>query len=588
MNRVDRSWQETGAPSGDAALQGENGLPCDFCPDDPAAALVWEERRLKSLQASGLLDSDPELQFDDLTALAAQVCDTRFAFIVLVERDRMWFKSAHDARGKENPFREYPRPGSFCDTAIRGKGVMAISDLAADPRFLHHPMVSEMGLRFYASALIKAPDGAILGTLAVLDRAPRPLDEVQGRGLARLARQCDKLIALRSLLKDLEEQVSHRTQALRSTEARLSAFMQNAPITMSVKDLDGRYLLVNRAAERLYGKDAAAIRGRRIGDIEPSRGAAAVTELEADMRAAGKAVTREICYARDGGKRWYRHIKFPIPDESGATAAIGGIGVEITAAKIAQEELIEAKEHAEAANQAKSQFLANMSHELRTPLNAIIGFSEILARDALGPIGPDKVRAYAGDIHESGRLLLNIINDILDLSKIEAGRMELSEAPCDLADIARGALNLVANAAQAKSIRLVNAVPGDLPQVRADERALTQILLNLVTNAVKFTLPGGEIKVEAGRVNQGAVGDGIAIAVSDTGIGIASEDVPLVFSAFGQVQDAFVRGHEGAGLGLPIARALAEAQGGKLDLHSRLGIGTRVTLWLPKDRVIGG
>ena len=122
----------------------------------------------------------------------------------------------------------------------------------------------------------------------------------------------------------------------------------------------------------------------------------------------------------------------------------------------------------------------------------------------------------------------------------------------------------------------------------ADERALTQILLNLVNNAVKFTLPGGEVKIEGALVNQGDVGEGIVLAVSDTGIGIASEDIPLVFSAFGQVQDAFVRGHEGAGLGLPIARALAEAQGGKLDLHSRIGVGTRVTRWLPKTRIIGG
>ncbi|WP_374656636.1 ATP-binding protein [Dongia sp.] len=557
--------------------------PLDLCPDDPLQAASWEERRLKALEETGLLDSGADLAFDDLAALAAQVCVTRLAFVVLVAKDRLWFKSAHGS-----PLREYPRHGSFCDAAIRGKGILAISDLAEDARFADHPMVRENGLRFYASAPIRSPGSQILGTLAVLDRTPRPLEEAQAQGLSRLARQCDNLIALRGLLSDLEQVVSHRTQALRATEARLSGFMQHAPITMSVKDLDGRYLMVNRASERFYGRPAAEILGRRISDIETSGGAAAINELEADMRIAGKALTREICYERDGGKRWYRDIKFPIPDESGATIAMGGIGVEITATKLAQEELIDAKEHAEAANQAKSQFLANMSHELRTPLNAILGFSEILARGALGPVGPEKTKAYAGDIHESGRLLLNIINDILDLSKIEAGRMALSEAPCDLSDIARGALNLVANAAQAKSIRLVNAVPADLPMVQADERALTQILLNLVNNAVKFTLPGGEIKVEGALVNRGDVGDGIAIAVSDTGIGIASEDIPLVFSAFGQVQDAFVRGHEGAGLGLPIARALAEVQGGKLDLHSRVGIGTRVTLWLPKERIIHG
>lgn len=552
-------------------------------PEDPRLAQLWEERRLAALHKSGLLDTKPEPDFDDITALAAQVCETRFAFIVLVDRDRLWFKSSHGS-----PLREYLRLGSFCAATIRGEGILAIPDLTADARFAEHPMVRENGMRFYAAAQIRSPSGDVLGTLAVLDCTPRPLTDAQRQGLSRLARQCDNQIALRSLLCDLEMQVSHRTQALHSTEARLRAFMQHAPITMSVKDLDGHYLMVNHASERFYGLGAAEIIGCRITDFETSRGAADVVRLEKDMLASGQSIMREICFERGGKQRWYRNITFPIPDEFGAIAAIGGIGIDITAVMQAQDELIEAKEHAEAANQAKSQFLANMSHELRTPLNAIIGFSEILARDSLGPISHDRARAYATDIHSSGRLLLQIINDILDLSKIEAGRVTLTDAPCDLLDITRNVLNLVGNAAQTKNLKLVNAVPQSLPMVRADERALTQILLNLVNNAVKFTLPGGDITVDGTLVSQGEAGEGLAISVTDTGIGIASEDIPLVFSAFGQVQDAFVRGHEGAGLGLPIARALTEAQGGKLDLHSRAGFGTRVTLWLPKERIIAG
>ena len=552
-------------------------------PEDPQQALLWEERRLAALHHSGILDTETEPSFDDLTALAAQICETPLSLVCFVDRDRLWFKSCHGGNLKE-----YPRARSFCDYAISAPGIFEVPDLASDTRFQNQELVSECGFRFYASAHLKSRGGEILGTLSVLDHRPHSLSDAQRAALTRLANQCGDQIALRSLLRERELEISTRTQALRATEARLSAFMQHAPITMSVKDLDGRYLMVNRASERFYGLPAERILGRKITDIEPSKGGDAVVRLEREMLAAGTSVTREICYERDGGKRWYRDIKFLVPDEDGAIVAIGGIGVEITSAKLAEEELIEAKEHAEAANQAKSQFLANMSHELRTPLNAILGFSEILSRDSLGPIGAEKIRAYAGDIHESGRLLLNIINDILDLSKIEAGRMVLSEAPCNLFEITRHALNLVANAAQTKNLKLVNAVPEQLPPVLADERALTQILLNLVNNAVKFTLPGGEVKIEGALVNQGDVGEGIVLAVSDTGIGIASEDIPLVFSAFGQVQDAFVRGHEGAGLGLPIARALAEAQGGKLDLHSRIGVGTRVTLWLPKTRIIGG
>ncbi|MBK8159780.1 MAG: PAS domain S-box protein [Rhodospirillaceae bacterium] len=404
------------------------------CPEDPQQALLWEERRLAALHHSGILDTESEPNFDDLTALAAQICETPLSLVCFVDRDRLWFKSFHGGNLKE-----YRRTRSFCDHAIRAPGIFEVSDLASDTRFQDEELVSDCGFRFYAAAQIKSRDGEILGTFSVLDHRPHSLSDAQRAALTRLANQCSDQIALRSLLRERELEISTRTQALRATEARLSAFMQHAPITMSVKDLDGRYLMVNHASERFYGLPAEQILGRRITDIEPSKGGPTVVQLETEMRALGASVTREICYERDGGKRWYRDIKFPVPDEHGAIVAIGGIGVEITAAKLAEEELIEAKEHAEAANQAKSQFLANMSHELRTPLNAILGFSEILSRDSLGPISAEKTRAYAADIHESGRLLLNIINDILDLSKVEAGRMVLSEAPCNLFELTRHA-----------------------------------------------------------------------------------------------------------------------------------------------------
>ncbi len=550
---------------------------------DPAAARAWEARRLVALHESGILDTGSEQSFDDITALAAQICETPLALVSFVDEGRVWFKSCFGG-----DFHEYSRANSFCNEAIRSAGVFEVPDLAADQRFANHVLVRESGFRFYAASQVRSANGANLGTLSVVDYRPRSLTVAQRSALTRLANQSAGQIALKSSLRDQEREIAKRTSALRVTEARLLAFMQHAPLTLSVKDLTGQYLMVNRACAHFYDKSPEEMLGLCIDDVDKSSGAVKLKALEADMLATGTPVTREIAYPHKDGMRWYRDIKFPIPDDNGATVAIGGIGLEITQGRVAQEELIDAKEHAEAANQAKSQFLANMSHELRTPLNAILGFSEILASNALGPLGPERAQAYAEDIHQSGRLLLNIINDILDLSKIEAGRMELREAPCDLGGLTKNALNLIANAAQAKSLKLINSVPTGLPRVRADERALTQILLNLVNNAVKFTLPGGEIRVDAARVNGGDAGDGLALAVSDTGIGIASEDIPLVFSAFGQVQGAFVRGHEGAGLGLPIARALAEAQGGKLDLQSRIGIGTRVTLWFPSIRVIDG
>lgn len=536
-----------------------------------------ERQRLDSLWRRNILDTEAEQNFDDLTILASEICATPISVISLVDKDRLWFKSRVGV-----DLTELPREGSFCEYAIEADDVFEVEDLGQDARFRDNPLVAAAPhIRFYAGAQIRSGCGLVFGTLNVMDVVPRRLNAQQRSALSRLAAQCSSQIELRSLAQNLATEVSNRTDALNTAEAQLRGFLQNAPINMSVKCLDGHYLITNAAMGKFYNMPEAEMFGLHIRDIADPATAAAVEALDAQLLATGKPIMREHLYHWRGEDLWFQDIKFPIRDEAGKMVAVGSIGIDITAMKDAQEDLIDAKEHAEAANQAKSQFLANMSHELRTPLNAILGFSEIIANQPLGPIDPARTRIYAADIHDSGRLLMQIINDILDLSKIEAGRVTLSEGPCDLHEIARTTLNLVGNAAQTKNLRLTDALAPDLPLILGDERALTQVLLNLVNNAVKFTLPGGKIALEAATTP-----DGLAISVTDTGIGIAEADIPLVFSAFGQVEDAFVRGHEGAGLGLPIARALVELMGGKLDLHSRLGIGTRVTLWLPASRIL--
>jgi PAS domain S-box-containing protein len=536
-----------------------------------------EQQRLHSLWRRNILDTESEQNFDDLTILASEICATPISVISLIDQDRLWFKSRVGV-----DLTELPREGSFCAYAIDAEGPFEVEDLALDARFRDNPLVAAAPhIRFYAGAQIRSGCGLVLGTLNVMDVKPRRLTAQQRSALVRLAAQCSSQIELRCLAQNLAAEVTARTDLLNTAEAQLRGFLQNAPINMSVKCLDGHYLIVNAAMGKFYGMKEAEMYGLHTRDVAPPDMAAAIEALDAQLLATGQPIMREHLYHWRGEDLWFKDIKFPIRDEGGKMVAIGSIGIDITAMKEAEEDLIDAKEHAEAANQAKSQFLANMSHELRTPLNAILGFSEIIASQPLGPIDPARIRLYAGDIHESGRLLMQIINDILDLSKIEAGRVTLSEGPCDLHEIVRTTLNLVSNAAQTKNLRLSDSLAPDLPVVLGDERALTQVLLNLVNNAVKFTLPGGKIALEAATMP-----DGIAISVTDTGIGIAEEDVPLVFSAFGQVEDAFVRGHDGAGLGLPIARALVELMGGRLDLHSRLGIGTRVTLWLPASRIV--
>jgi signal transduction histidine kinase len=243
-------------------------------------------------------------------------------------------------------------------------------------------------------------------------------------------------------------------------------------------------------------------------------------------------------------------------------------------------QLTVAKEKAEEASQAKSEFLANMSHELRTPLNAVMGFSEVIRNQMFGPVGVAQYVEYANDIYTSGAHLLDIINDILDLSKVEAGKLELAEDVIDLREVGESVLDLVTGRAQNARLKLLARLPEDLPHLRADKRKVKQMLLNLLSNAVKFTPAGGTVDL-IGEVRPDG---GVNIAVRDTGIGIAKSQFDLVMSPFGQVDSALSREHQGTGLGLPLVKALIELHNGRLDLESELGKGTTTMLVFPPER----
>ena len=305
------------------------------------------------------------------------------------------------------------------------------------------------------------------------------------------------------------------------------------------------------------------------------------------FRVFQRALVRKRDYALEfsvrrptGGIRYVRcEGRCKIDVKTGEVEALFGIMQDITERTLHEKALREAKEAAESAYASKTRFLANMSHELRTPLNAIIGFSEMIQRQLLGPMGNARYLDYIGGIRQSVEHLLDLINDILDMSKIEVGKYELYVEELNLGKIIRLGIHMVEGRAHEEQVKLVaDDLPDDI-QIMADRRAIMQILLNLMSNAVKFTRPGGTVDVRCFR----ELG-GVAIVVSDTGVGIPKEKLNVVTLPFEQVSSEFTRNHEGSGLGLAITKDLIELHGGTLDIDSEVGVGTIVTVLLP-DKV---
>ena len=383
-------------------------------------------------------------------------------------------------------------------------------------------------------------------------------------------------------------------RAMRASEERArdsEALLRDAVNSMSdgfaLFDKDDRLVRYNSTFSDISPKASYAIRenatyeeiiraGAEMGDFPAAEGN--VEEFVAAQMKAHKRFDESIIIRLSDG-RWI------LCTEHG-TSSDGTVAVrtDISELKNRELELQVAKEEADAANQAKSRFLANMSHELRTPLNAIIGFSDIVRSEMLGPVGHARYKEYAYDIYNSGSHLLDLINDVLDVSKVEAGAFVVNDEEFDIREVIADCRKLVQQKADQKSLKLTIDAPETLPNLKADQRAIKQVLLNLLNNAVKFTPSDGDVVVSANVANDG----GMEIKVVDNGEGMSMADIDTVMKPFGRLDSPWTQSEEGTGLGLPLSDMLVKAHDGSLRLNSEVSKGTTVTVYLPAERVLLG
>lgn len=369
--------------------------------------------------------------------------------------------------------------------------------------------------------------------------------------------------------------VTERQEARRKADRMFRDLLESAPDAMVIVDAGGRIVLVNTQTERLFGWARKDMLGQPIEMLVPERLRDAHpmhrSRFVANPKVRAMGAGRELSGLRKDGSEFPVEISLsPIETEDGQV-------VSAAIRDATERKRFEASLHE--ANRLKSEFLANMSHELRTPLNGILGFSELLVDELPGPLNA-KQREYVHDILGCGRHLLRLINDVLDLSKVEAGKMELFPEVFAVTDAVAEVCTVVNAQAHKKSIRVATDIADDLPAVLLDRQKFKQVLFNLLSNAVKFTEEGGEVGVEA-MLDDSAKPPQLRVAVRDTGIGIAPEQMGRLFQAFQQLDSGSARRYEGTGLGLALTRKLVELQGGRIGVDSAPGQGSRFTVWLP-------
>jgi cell cycle sensor histidine kinase DivJ len=418
---------------------------------------------------------------------------------------------------------------------------------------------------------------------------PQPATPEQGHGALAALGIISAALYATGLALGAESLARMSFWLLYAEEDRYRLLARNMTDVITRHGRGGSVVFVSPAAEQLFGVPVAELAGHGLFDrVHVADRPAYLTAL-ASARDEARSVEFRVRRDRAGNGAaagrfiWIEMRCRPLDRALGEAAQPNGREVvavmrDVTERKVQEQTLEHARTEAEQANVAKSRFLATMSHELRTPLNAIIGFSEMLVNETQMRLDGNRRREYAALINDSGNHLLAVVNGILDMTKIDTGDFDIRPEPFALAAVIRGCRDLLALKAREAELALVAEVPDDLPEITADKRAVKQILINLISNAIKFTDRGGCVRV-------GAVVDGAAIAltVEDNGIGIGEEDLPRIGNPFFQARGSYDRRHDGTGLGLSIVKGLVALHGGDVTIRSRVGEGTRITVRIPID-----
>ena len=528
------------------------------------------------LHELNLLDTPAEPDFDDVTVLSARALNAPVALLSLIDEtgDRQFFKSHYGLPEPVASCRQTPLSHSFCKLVTRSSEMLRVIDARTDPRVWDNPAITELGVIAYLGQPVFAPDGTPIGSLCVIEGQARVWTDEEADTLLKLSKMAAARIALRKSLADKEAEHRH-----------LDKLLETLPIGVTTVDDAGRVMFANPAASRMFGVGRDQSDGRTFDDP-----AWKITTLdgkpfpESELPIArifgGEEKVQDVVHAiawPDGQRRFVSVDAARSNRATDRTAVVCAIS-DVTDRILAKQKLQDALERSEAASRAKSTFVANMSHEVRTPLTGILGLTELLQEQGL----PEEASRIVRTIHQSGEALLTVVNSVLDLAQIEAGKLVLHPKPFSVAAILEHQHRLFASLAERKGVRFPPPeIDPTLELMRmGDDFRISQLIGNLLSNAVKFT-DEGEVRLGVTQLE----GDWLEFSVSDTGVGIAEDHQPRIMKEFEQADSSNARTEYGTGLGLAIVNKLAELMAGKLSVVSTPGSGTEITLRLELPRI---